>query len=124
MSGKMSSLKWIGAIRKLLPKALLKRLRMGVTYKDEAIGDIAERIETIFKALTMEEKEKKKSLLGKYYDTSPRGGHTGEPASSSTPTTDSKRAAESMEPSAAAKLLRKARNPQLHVYFFHLVSQL
>ena len=62
----MSSLKWIGAIRKLLPKALLKRLRMGVTYKDEAIGDIAERIETIFKALTMEEKEKKKSLLGKY----------------------------------------------------------
>lgn len=79
MERKLTSMKWVGAARKLLPKALLKRLRSDVTFKNENINDTANRIGSVIQTLTEEANDTKKSLLEEHYNTQLSSGAASSP---------------------------------------------
>ena len=76
MDGRLTTMKWVGASRKMILRAPLKRIRSDVTHRNENINDTANRIGSFIQTLTAEAKGYKRSLLQEHY------GRIGTPLSS------------------------------------------
>ena len=68
MEGKLTTMKWAGAALKMIPRALLVRLRSDVTHRNENTAETATRIESFLRSVTDEARSHKRSLLQEHYE--------------------------------------------------------